>query len=74
MFVKPRKAVIDYLTPITGISEADLENVTSNLFDVQVCIHNHIFLQFFSQGIKQVILIADMQDANVKYIGNKMCF
>ena len=37
MLVKPRKLVVDHLTPITGVSEANLENVASNIVDAQVC-------------------------------------
>ena len=40
MLVKPGKVVVDYLNPITGISEADLQNVTSNLVDAQVSFYN----------------------------------
>lgn len=34
--VNPNKAVADYRTEITGITEADLEGVTCSLVDVQV--------------------------------------
>ena len=40
MLVKPGKLVVDYLTPVTGISEADLQNVASNLVDAQVSFYN----------------------------------
>jgi hypothetical protein len=34
--VNPNKAVVDYRTDITGVSETDLEGVCCSLADVQV--------------------------------------
>ena len=36
--VKPRKAIKDYRTDITGISPGDLDDVTCSLVDVQVSV------------------------------------
>lgn len=38
MLVKPRIPVIDYLTPITGICEADLKNVTCGILEAQTAV------------------------------------
>ncbi|KAI5080556.1 hypothetical protein GOP47_0003739 [Adiantum capillus-veneris] len=38
MLVKPERPVIDYLTPITGISEADLTDVTCSFYEAQTAV------------------------------------
>ncbi|MCO5607725.1 hypothetical protein L7F22_061924 [Adiantum nelumboides] len=38
MLVKPERPVIDYLTPITGISEADLRHVTCGFHEAQTAV------------------------------------
>lgn len=42
MLVKPTKPVIDYLTPITGMCEADLKHVTCDFSDAQTAVLNLI--------------------------------
>ena len=60
MYIKPGKEVIDYLTPITGISESDLVNVTSNLSDLQVCAQNVVFMLSSSISEAKLCFILDV--------------
>jgi hypothetical protein len=57
MPVRPEKFVVDYLTATTGVSEADLEDVASNIVDAQVCIYSFastcfVFSAHYHQKVK----------------------
>ncbi|XP_031104396.1 small RNA degrading nuclease 1-like [Ipomoea triloba] len=45
-FVKPRNAIADYRTDITGITATDLDGVTCSLADVQILVGHSLYNDF----------------------------